>query len=239
MLDLLVKKYQFFSFLKKNHGFKISVFRGNCRVLNKFFCSTISETHQNPSTQTLGSQCLSALNIWAAGSVCTLVATAYSLFGGGNLAAVANPVAVTAQSGPSAAWVANAAAVTRTHNLPDGVYLYGESSEPNELGRAYLIFEVRSAQLIGAFYMPSSSFDCLYGTVEPQQLALTIVDSYENTEYSYAVGIEHSPIASSQNPARDNIVRLEGLQSISTVSENDQRILNVCKENYQEQVWQQ
>lgn len=207
-------------------------------MLNKIFCSAISKTQKNPLTPSLGSQCRSAINVWVAGSVCTLVAAAYSLFGGGNLAAVANPVRVTEQSGPSAAWVAEATAVATTHNLPDGVYLYGETSQPNELGQAYLIFEVRSGQLIGAFYMPRSSFDCLYGTVEPQQLALTIVDTYDNTEYSYALGIENSPIASSQNPTRD-IMRLEGLEPISTVSENDERILNVCKENYQQQVWAQ
>jgi hypothetical protein len=207
-------------------------------VLNNFFYSAISKTQQNLLTPSLGSKWRSAINVWAAGSVCTLVAATYSLFGGGNLSAVANPVRVTEQSGPSAAWVAEATAVATNHNLGDGVYLYGETSQPDQLGQAYLIFEVRSGQLIGAFYMPRSSFDCLYGTVEPQQLALTIVDSYDNSKYSYALGIEHSPIASSQNPTRD-ILRLEGLQSISTVSENDERILNVCKENYQQQVWTQ
>ncbi len=206
-------------------------------MLNKIFSSTISETQHNPLTQSLGSKCQSALNIWAAGSVCTLITAAYSLLGGGNLPAVANPTGITSLSGPSAAWVAEAAAVTTTQNLPDGVYLYGQTAQPEQLGQAYLVFEVRSSQLIGAFYMPSSSFDCLYGTVEPQQLALTIVDTYDNNEYSYAVGIDEYPIASSQNPTRD-VLRLEGLESIATVSENDQRILNVCKENYQEQVWE-
>ena len=77
----------------------------------------------------------------------------------------------------------------------DGVYLYGQSPQPNTIGSEYLVFEVNQGQVIGGFYMPSSSFDCFYGSVEAQKLALTVVDSYEQTPHPYAVALQsESPV---------------------------------------------
>ncbi|MBW4494598.1 MAG: hypothetical protein KME26_16230 [Oscillatoria princeps RMCB-10] len=104
--------------------------------------------------------------------------------------------------------------------LADGVYHYGESAEPEQIGKVYMVFEVRRGLAIGAFYMPSSSFDCFYGSAWPQRLDLTIVSSYEQTTYSYSVPLDE-------------------FQPVPTVSDNDERILRVCTDTYQERVWQQ
>jgi hypothetical protein len=121
--------------------------------------------------------------------------------------------------------------------VSDGVYLYGQSREPEQLGQAYMVFELRSDRLLGAFYMPLSSFDCFYGNVEEQKLALTVVNSYDRTHHLYAIRIQDYPIAASgENPTPD-MPRLEGFHPIPTVSDNDRRILGVCKENYQDQIW--
>lgn len=123
--------------------------------------------------------------------------------------------------------------------LPDGVYLYGQSPEPEQLGQAYFVFEVRGGELIGAFYMPRSSFDCVYGSVKPQQLALMVVNSYDRTAYSYSLQRQDYTVASaSDNPTSLNI-GLEGFHPISTVSDNDRRVLGMCADNYREQVWGQ
>lgn len=128
--------------------------------------------------------------------------------------------------------------VTRKNSFPaDGIYLYGQSQRPDQLGQSYLVFEVRQKKVLGAFYMPSSSFDCFYGAMQPGQLALTVVDSYERTANSYAIALERTaPIASATNPAITGI-DLKGYYPIAKVSENDRRILGTCRTEYQNQVW--
>lgn len=101
--------------------------------------------------------------------------------------------------------------------LADGIYLYGETNQPEQIGKAYVVFEIRRGQVIGAFYMPHSSFDCAYGIAAESQLDMTIVNSYDQTSYSHTV-------------------ILDQFHRLPTVSPNDQRILSVCTQTYQKQV---
>ncbi|PSB19011.1 hypothetical protein C7B65_13430 [Phormidesmis priestleyi ULC007] len=121
--------------------------------------------------------------------------------------------------------------------LVDGVYLYGQSSQPNQIGKAYFVFEVRQGNVVGALFMPRSSFDCAYGTFQPDRVALTVVDSYDKSENPYAIALERTAsVATRGNPALKQI-SLEGFEPLTTLSENDRRILDVCKQNYQQRVW--
>ena len=116
--------------------------------------------------------------------------------------------------------------------LPDGVYLYGQAAEPDQLGKAYFVFESRQGRVLGAFYMPRSSFDCAYGSFHPEKVALTVIDSYEKTANPYEIALERSAtVATNGNPAVPTI-GLEGFNRVSRVSVNDQRILKVCQTNY-------
>lgn len=116
--------------------------------------------------------------------------------------------------------------------LPNGVYLYGQSAQPEQVGQAYFVFEVNQGKVLGAFYMPRSSFDCAYGTFQPGQVALTVVDSYEKTRHPYEIALQKTTnVATTGNPALAQI-SLEGFQPIKKLSATDQRILNVCKQNY-------
>jgi len=120
--------------------------------------------------------------------------------------------------------------------IQDGVYLYGQSPEPEQVGVAYMVFEAQSDRIVGAFYMPHSSFDCFYGEAEPDKLALTVVDSYEQAHYPYDVALQpNSDVASAVGGAMAEF-RLEGFFPIETVSVNDQRILGVCQTNYADQI---
>lgn len=119
-----------------------------------------------------------------------------------------------------------------SQRLPNGVYLYGQSPEADQIGSAYMVFEVNDQQVIGAFYMPSSSFDCFYGEVQAQQLALNVVDTYERTVHPYAVALETpGSVASNGNEAIAPL-SLEGFHAIDAVSANDQRILSTCKTDH-------
>lgn len=112
--------------------------------------------------------------------------------------------------------------------LADGVYLYGQSEQPNQIGSEYLVFEVKQGQVTGGFYMPRSSFDCFYGNVEANQLALTVIDSYEQTPHAYAVALQtEDSVATEGEPAVP--VGLEGYHRLDNLSAMDHQILSTCK----------
>jgi hypothetical protein len=120
--------------------------------------------------------------------------------------------------------------------IPDGVYLYGQAAEPQQIGSAYMVFEVQQNRVIGAFYMPQSSFDCFSGEFQADQLALNVVNSYEQTVHPYAVALETgAPIASATGEATAP-TELEGFQRLSDVSEADQTILAACQADLQSQI---
>lgn len=117
----------------------------------------------------------------------------------------------------------------RASTLPDGDYLYGQAPQAEQLGATYLVFEVNKGNVKGAFYMPQSSFDCVHGRFQTQQLALTVVNSYEQASYPYTVALQPgSTTASATNPDVAPIA-LEGFHPIKQLSANDRRILSTCK----------
>lgn len=128
-------------------------------------------------------------------------------------------------------------AIAQSTTLPDGVYLYGQSPNPEEIGKGYFVFEARRGKLIGALYMPRSSFDCTYGELQADRVSLMVIDSYDRSENPYVIATERNDsVASRDNPVIAPI-GLEGYHRLSNLSENDRRILNVCKQNYQQRAW--
>jgi hypothetical protein len=117
-------------------------------------------------------------------------------------------------------------------SLSDGTYLYGQAPEPEQLGAAYMVFEVNQGDVVGAFYMPRSSFDCFSGEFEDDRLALTVVDSYEQTSYPFAIALDSSSSVAMAGGETIAPVGLEGFQRIDQLSENDQRILATCKADH-------
>jgi hypothetical protein len=113
---------------------------------------------------------------------------------------------------------ANPAPGPALQSLREGIYLYGESPQPSMLQKEYFVFEVRQSKVVGAFYLPRSAFYCFYGNVELTQLNLTVVDSFDRTTSPYSVNLQH-------------------YYPISAVSDNDRRILDICKTAHQQQVW--
>ncbi|HBB33664.1 MAG TPA: hypothetical protein DDZ80_04270 [Cyanobacteria bacterium UBA8803] len=134
-------------------------------------------------------------------------------------------------------------------SIPDGTYLYGQSSQPEQIGQEYIVFEARQGKLIGALYLPQSEFSCFYGTVDSKQMNLTVVNPYDQTAFSHAIARQQpiSIAAVTDQLNLENIYEsltypytlgLEGYQPLNQLSDNDQRILNTCRDNYQQQVWQ-
>jgi hypothetical protein len=116
--------------------------------------------------------------------------------------------------------------------LSDGVYLYGEAPEPDQIGAAYMVFEVSGAEVTGAFYLPNSSFDCFQGEFQGGQLDLMIVDSYSQTAHDYSIAIQRDGYVAS-NDAVAVPVEIDGYHHIAEASENDRRILDTCRADFQ------
>lgn len=94
--------------------------------------------------------------------------------------------------------------------LPDGVHLYGNSPQPNQLLHNYVVFERQNGKVVGAFYSPQSDFTCFAGNIQGTRLE---VEAIAPEQSSYEVKAQ-----------------LSSLNAISTISSNDQRILSTCKQ---------
>lgn len=172
--------------------------------------------NQSANNQSLWSALLSRSNpLLAAGALVLGMATL------GVTSAVAN--SATPQS------------TVQAERLPDGVYLYGQSSQPDQVGQGYFVFEVNQGHVMGALYMPRSSFDCASGQFEKDQLALTVVNSYDRTTNPFEISLEQNSTVASNGKLPRSPVGLQGFQRLSNVSENDYRLLNVCKTDFSQQ----
>jgi hypothetical protein len=116
--------------------------------------------------------------------------------------------------------------------LPEGVYLYGETQAPEQIGATYMVLEVDNDQVVGAFYMPHSSFDCFQGGFAGNQLDVTVVNSYDQTAHDVSLIVEDDNYIASIGDPMTAPARLNGLHNLETVSENDQRILETCKADF-------
>jgi len=116
--------------------------------------------------------------------------------------------------------------------IADGVYLYGSAPEPDTLGAAYMVFEAQDAHLVGAMFMPQSSFDCFQGYRDGNELALQITNSYTQEVYGYAIALvtDDLQVASANNP--DFVLALEGFYDLGTPADSDMAILSICQATY-------
>jgi hypothetical protein len=114
--------------------------------------------------------------------------------------------------------------------LADGTYLYGESPVADTLGATYFVFEVTDNTLAGAVYQPSSSFDCVHGTVAADALNLTIVDAYDQGEWLHTVALVPATTDVASLNGTAPLTQLEGMHAIRTVSELDQQLLATCSQ---------
>lgn len=119
----------------------------------------------------------------------------------------------------------NVASADSVAPLADGVYLYGQQETASQVGSIYMVFEVTGSRAVGAFYMPSSSFDCFNGAISSTRLDLNVIDSYEQTSHPYSLAVEPT-LTAGQVGAEFNI---SGFTPVSTVSEMDEHILETCQ----------
>ena len=132
---------------------------------------------------------------------------------------------------------------TSTGKMPekDGVYLYGQSSEPAQIGQEYVVFELRQDKVVGAFYLPQSEFSCFEGTLSSGKLSLMIASSPDSDTYPGPVAGQNTQVATASNRpiigtgsnpiAYSYSVALQNYHKLTSVSTSDQQILRTCKNN--------
>lgn len=147
-------------------------------------------------------------------------------------------VAVRLLERPNALGQLYSEALAATSDVPfpaNGVYLYGQSPQRDQVGVGYAVMEIVDNQAVGAFYMPQSSFDCFYGAVESNSLDLNIVSSYDQATHQYSVPFQEG-VAIATTDEVTAPIQLQGFHPIDAVNTNDHRILGVCRASLAEQI---
>lgn len=131
-------------------------------------------------------------------------------------------------------------------SMPDGTYLYGQASEPQQIGKEYLVFEARQGKVVGAVYMVGSEYSCFKGTLASNQMNLIVANSYNQTAIAHTMAAQPAQVAAAGGEVNlqntydsltyPHTIRLEDYKPLRKVSDNDKQILNSCRSNSQGQV---
>ncbi|MBN3958342.1 hypothetical protein [Nostoc sp. NMS8] len=118
--------------------------------------------------------------------------------------------------------------------VKDGIYLYGQSPNPNQLGQGYIIFQKQQAKVTGALYMPQSEFNCFQGTINPSgELAMTV-----NTSSNEANSNQSNQVATNSRLPKINddesnsyaySLALQDFYRLNSITASDRRTLQMCK----------
>lgn len=122
-------------------------------------------------------------------------------------------------------------ATAQTNDLAgsnDGIYVFGEAAEAGQIGATYMVMNVQAEKIVGAFYQPSSSFDCFHGELQGNSIALTVINSYDQSTHPFTVALQTTNQVASQTGAVSNLVP-EGFYELSQVSTLDADILATCQ----------
>ena len=113
----------------------------------------------------------------------------------------------------------------------DGVYLYGQSSQPNQVGQGYIVFQKRQNQVMGALYMPNSEFSCFQGNIESSgELAMTVTAPGEGGPAEVATANRLPKLDADQPMTYAYSVALQDYHKLNSVSEGDRQILQMCNQ---------
>ncbi|MDZ8064293.1 MAG: hypothetical protein RMY64_01440 [Nostoc sp. DedQUE08] len=118
--------------------------------------------------------------------------------------------------------------------VKDGIYLYGQSPKPNQLGQGYIIFQKQQDKVRGALYMPQSELNCFQGTINPSgELAMTV-----NTSSNEASSEQSNQVATSnrlpkvgedESNSYAYSLALQDFYRLNSIAASDRRTLQMCK----------
>ncbi|TAF10641.1 MAG: hypothetical protein EAZ77_02555 [Nostocales cyanobacterium] len=124
---------------------------------------------------------------------------------------------------------------TSAVNFPeqDGIYLYGQSSTPDQLGQGYIVFQKQQGKVIGALYMPSSEFSCFQGTIAKSgELAMTVTSSPGEAGITQVSTTSRIPRLTDEDAATyAHSIALQDYHQLNSVSDSDRQILQACSQD--------
>ncbi|MFM6039821.1 MAG: hypothetical protein ACKO3K_14245 [Cuspidothrix sp.] len=114
----------------------------------------------------------------------------------------------------------------------DGIYLYGQSAQPNQLGEGYILFQKQQNRIIGALYVPQSEFSCFQGTLAKSgELAMTVKSSPgEVGAIEVSTRSRIPQISDDTSETYAHSISLQDYYQLTSVSANDRNILQMCKQ---------
>ncbi|MEH2376820.1 hypothetical protein [Nostoc sp.] len=137
---------------------------------------------------------------------------------------------------PGSQGATKGAGVLPKANFPekDGVYLYGQSPKPNQLGQAYIIFQKQQEKVTGVLYMPQSEFNCFQGTLNPSgELAMTVNGSANeassNQSNQVATSSRLPKVGEDESSSYAYSVALQDFYRLNSITASDRRTLQMCK----------
>ncbi|MFN6483288.1 MULTISPECIES: hypothetical protein [unclassified Nostoc] len=118
--------------------------------------------------------------------------------------------------------------------VKDGIYLYGQSPNANQLGQGYIIFQKQQAKVTGALYMPQSEFNCFQGTINPSgELAMTVNSSSNEANSNQSNQVATSNRLPKINDDESNSyaysLALQDFYRLNSITASDRRTLQMCK----------
>ncbi|MDZ7993897.1 MAG: hypothetical protein RM022_011115 [Nostoc sp. EfeVER01] len=117
--------------------------------------------------------------------------------------------------------------------VKDGIYLYGQSPKPNQLGQGYIIFQKQQNKVTGALYMPQSEFNCFQGTINPSgELAMTVNSSSNeaNSNQSNQVATSNRlpKVGEDESNSYAYSLALQDFYQLNSIAASDRRTLQMC-----------
>jgi hypothetical protein len=114
----------------------------------------------------------------------------------------------------------------------DGIYLYGQSTQPNQLGEGYILFQKQQNRIVGALYVPQSELSCFQGTLgKSGELAMTVKSSPgEVGAVEVSTRSTIPKISDDTSQTYTHSISLQDYYQLNSVSANDRNILQMCKQ---------
>ncbi|MBW4600570.1 MAG: hypothetical protein KME29_13475 [Calothrix sp. FI2-JRJ7] len=123
--------------------------------------------------------------------------------------------------------------VRTSSNYPqrDGIYLYGQSPQPGQLGQGYVVFEKKQGRVVGALYMPDSEYSCFNGSVdEAGEIAMTVnPNASESGQTEVATDQEEPKLNTDEPTSYAYSIALRDFHQIDQMSKIDRDTLKKCQ----------
>lgn len=116
--------------------------------------------------------------------------------------------------------------------VASGAYLFGESPEPGEIGKEYMVFEVKDGQMIGGFYSPSSNFSCFTGHIENDVMSLVVEDANLQSTSTISVQLYLSNEIAANSELLlpfESALGLQGTYRIPELDRTSRVVLDTCR----------